>query len=36
MSSKKKKPVTKVSAEPVVEQPIDPTPQESLNIVDSI
>jgi len=30
MSSKKKKPVTKVSAEPVVEQPIDPTPPEDV------
>jgi hypothetical protein len=30
MSSKKKKPVTKVSAEPVVEQPIDPAPPEDV------
>jgi hypothetical protein len=30
MSSKKKKPVTKVSAEPVIEQPIDPTPQDDV------
>jgi len=30
MSSKKKKPVTKVSAEPVVETPIDPTPQDDV------
>jgi hypothetical protein len=30
MSSKKKKQATKVSAEPVVEQPIDPTPPEDV------
>jgi hypothetical protein len=33
MSSKKKKPVNKVSAEPVVEPPIDPTPPEDVPVV---
>ena len=31
--TKKKNPVNKVSVEPVVEQPIDPTPPEDVPVV---